>query len=397
MTLTNDAAAAVAPLDPAVVHAGIEALLPRIAEGAAAADRNRRVDDEVARGLRDAGAHRFLQPAAYGGAESSVVDHVRAVARVAEGCAAAGWCLAVWSVHNWMLAHYDAATQAEVWGADPTAVISGSIVPKTPFPDDGDGHVLVRGRFGFASGGDHADWLLVGGLVARDGRPTPCQTIVPAGATRLDHDSWQVMALRGTGSKDFEVDPAWPVRRDGVLFTADIATWTAPGQQVNRGWLYQGPYKPVALLVLAPPALGAAKAALSRFIERMGSHFLPLSGLVQRNDPAARLRVAESAAEIDAAERTLLAAAARCDELGRRPDRDPLAEETVCRDATFAVRLCARAVDRLFEAAGGSALQEGEPLARLWRDVHGARIHAALTWDAAAHNFANALLGPAGA
>ncbi|MEZ5261834.1 MAG: hypothetical protein R2755_08655 [Acidimicrobiales bacterium] len=206
------------------------------------------------------------------------------------------------------------------------------------------------------------------------------------------------MALRGTGSKDFEVDSAWPVRRDGVLFTADIATWTAPGQQVNRGWLYQGPYKPVALLVLAPPALGAAKAALSRFIERMGSHFLPLSGLVQRNDPAARLRVAESAAEIDAAERTLLAAAARCDELGRRPDRDPLAEETVCRMRRVRgapVRLGRRPAlrgRRWLGAAGGRTAGPD-----FWRDVHGACIHAALTWDAAAHNFANALLGPAGA
>ncbi|MEZ5261835.1 MAG: acyl-CoA dehydrogenase family protein [Acidimicrobiales bacterium] len=177
MTLTNDAAAAVAPLDPAVVHAGIEALLPRIAEGAAAADRNRRVDDEAARPACDAGAHRFLQPAAYGGAESSVVDHVRAVARVAEGCAAAGWCLAVWSVHNWMLAHYDAATQAEVWGADPTAVISGSIVPKTPFPDDGDGQ-CPRPRA--LSGSPPAATTPTGCWWVgwwRDGRPTPCQTI----------------------------------------------------------------------------------------------------------------------------------------------------------------------------------------------------------------------------
>lgn len=404
MTLTNDPRTPASldrpdRLDPAAVHAAVEALLPTIAAGAERADRDRRVDDGVARALREAGAHRLLQPAAHGGAESSVVDHVRAVAKVAEGCVAAGWCLAVWSVHNWMLAHYDATTQAAVWGTDPSAVISGSIVPRTPFPDDGAGCVSVSGRFGFGSGCDHADWLLVGGLVERDGRPNSCQTIVPASATRLDHDSWQVMALRGTGSKDFVVDPAVAVRRESVLFPADIASWEAPGQRVNPGWLYQGAYKPVALLVLAPPALGAARAALARFTERMGSHFIPLSGSVQRCDPVARARVAESAAEIDAAERTLLAAAEACDELGRLGllgRRDALAEETICRDTAWAVRLCATAVDRLFEAAGGSALQEREPLSRLWRDVHGARIHAALTWDAAAANYATALLGPIG-
>ncbi|MCC6434502.1 MAG: hypothetical protein IT196_05685 [Acidimicrobiales bacterium] len=398
MTLTNNprTGASLDRLDPVGVHAGLDSLLPTIAAGAAQADRDRRLDPAVAGALRALGAHRLLQPAVHGGAEATVVDHVRAVARTAEGCVAAGWCLAVWSVHNWMLAHYDAATQAEVWGADPSVLISGSIVPKAPFPEDGNGNVLVSGRFGFGSGSDHADWLLVGGVVERNGRPTPCQAVVPATATRIDHDSWQVMALRGTGSKDFVVDPPVAVRHDAVFCPGDDATRSAPGQQVNPGSLFQAPYKPVAMLVLAPPALGAAKAALARFTERMGGHFLALTGTVQRNDPAARLRVAESAADIDAAERTMLAAAASCDELGRRSERDPLAEATICRDTAYAVRLCAMAVDRLFEAAGGSALAEHEPLARLWRDVHGARIHAALTWDAAATNYAAALLGPIG-
>ena len=130
--------------------------------------------------------------------------------------------------------------------------------------------------------------------------------------------------------------------------------------------------------------------------QNTSGHFLALTGTVQRNDPAARLRVAESAADIDAAERTMLAAAASCDELGRRSERDPLAEATICRDTAYAVRLCAMAVDRLFEAAGGSAPAEHEPLAPPWRGVHGARIPAALTWDAAGPKHAPPLPRPVG-
>ena len=113
----------------------------------------------------------------------------------------------------------------------------------------------------------------------------------------------------------------------------------------------------------------------------------------QRDDPAARLRVVESAADIDSAERTLLATAELCDELGRIEGRDRLAEVTVARDSAYAVRQCAEAIDRLFEATGGSALARSEPLQRIWRDAHAVRAHAVLTWDAAAIQYGDVLLG----
>lgn len=124
----------------------------------------------------------------------------------------------------------------------------------------------------------------------------------------------------------------------------------------------------------------------------MEGHRLFLVRRSQRDDPAARLRVAEASAEIDAAERALISAAERCDAAGRAEGRDPLNEVTVARDSAFAVRLCATAVDRLFEAAGGSALDQAEPLQRLWRDVHAVRSHAVLTWDAAATQYSDVLL-----
>ena len=383
-----------APVVAQDVHAGIAALVPALAAGAAEADRNRCVNRDLALALRHLGAHRLLQPAVYGGAEATVVDHVRAVAAVAEGCVAAGWCLAVWSVHNWMLAHFDADTQAAVWGHDSAAMVSGSIAPKTPFRDDGDEHLLVEGRFGFTSGVDHADWVLVGGNVERDGRRTGAMIVAPRAQVEVDQSSWQVMALRGTGSKDLVIDPPLRIARRAAFFPDDSYAHAAPGQAVNTAPLYRAPYRGVAILVLAPPALGAAKAALARFLERLDGHSMMMARATQRLDAAARLRVVESAADIDAAERTLHAAAEVCDELGRCGAPDALREAAVARDAAYAVRLCARAVDRLFEAAGGSALAETEPLQRLWRDVHGARMHAVLTWDGVASVYADLLLGP---
>ncbi len=382
-------------VDPATALAATAELVPFLAAHAEEADRAGRVPEASIAALRAVGAHRMLQPRAFGGAQGSVTDHVRISAKAAEGCVAAGWCTALWSVHNWMLAHFDPVTQAEVW-ADPTALISGSIVPRTPFPDASarPDHVEVAGRFGFASGCDHADWLLVGGLVARDGRPSPAMVVVPHRDAAIDHSSWDVAGLRGSGSKDFVITGPLTVSRQRAMFLEDSPRRATPGQRHHAAVsLYQAPFLTVGILVLAPPALGAARAALARFVERLPTHTMR-TGRPQQLDPAARLRVAESAADIDAAERTLLAAASLCDELGLRTDRDLLAEAQVARDTAYAVRLCAQAVDRLFEAAGGSALQRTEPLQRLWRDVHAIRAHAVLTWDGAANAYADALLGP---
>ena len=78
------------------------AAAPRWAQAAEAAEINRRVSSTVAQDIREIGAHRLPPPACFGGAQATLRDHPLAVATAAEGCVAAGWCLAVWSAHNWM-------------------------------------------------------------------------------------------------------------------------------------------------------------------------------------------------------------------------------------------------------------------------------------------------------
>ncbi len=362
---------------------------PAFAARAGDAERSRSAPAASVATLQALGAHRLLQPRTFGGAERGIRDHCEVVAAASEGCMATGWCLAVWSAHNWMLAQLDARGQAELW-VTPDVRITASIVPRTRFESNADG-VLVHGRFPFGSGADHAGAFAVGGIVEIEGAPQGVIAVLPANAVTIDHESWQVMGLRGTGSKDLLVREPVRVPWQRVLRMAEVSRRTAPGQALPSAALYRAPFRPVAALVLAPPVLGAARAALARFIERTAGHALPMAGMAsQRQDPAARLRVAEASAEIDGAELLLLRAADDCDALGRRGEHDALAEARVLRDTAFAVRLCARAVDRLFEAAGGSSLAEAEPLQRLWRDIMAARSHAVLTWDAAAQAYASA-------
>ena len=145
----------------------------------------------------------------------------------------------------------------------------------------------------------------------------------------------------------------------------------------------------------AAPVIGAAKAAVRRFQERLDDHFLVALANTQRNDPAAGYRLAESTAEIHAAELLLYDAAARLDQLGGADEVDLLINASIVRDCGWAVRALAEAVDRLYEASGANVMRADEPMQRLWRDVNAARSHAILTWDHAANIYGKALLNNA--
>ena len=77
------------------------------------------------------------------------------------------------------------------------------------------------------------------------------------------------------------------------------------------------------------------KPAVRRFQERLDDHFLVALGDVQRNDPAAGYRLAESTAEIHAAELLLYDAAARLDQLGGVENVDPVLNASIIRDCGF--------------------------------------------------------------
>ena len=223
------------------------------------------------------------------------------------------------------------------------------------------------------------------------GGPVIC--LFPRDPSLIDASSWDVVGLSGTGSKDLVIDEPIRVPRHRVLFSIEAAEGRAPGQLHHDNPLYRCPFRATAALVLAAPVIGAAKAAVTRFVERLDSHVIMARGGSQRSDPAAGARLAESAAEVNAAELVLLEAAQLLDALGSESDPHPERVASIFRDTGYSVRLATRAVDRVYEASGGSALRRAEPIQRLWRDVNAARTHAIMAWDGSAQIYADAVLG----
>jgi len=63
-----------------------------------------------------------------------------------------------------------------------------------------------------------------------------------------------------------------------------------------------------------------------------------------------------------------------------------------CNDSC-AVRLCLRAVDRLYALAGMRAMEPASPFARIWRDIRAASPQVGTAWDPQATDYGRALFG----
>src|SRR5699024_7037562 len=148
-------------------------------------------------------------------------------------------------VHPWELAMADPKAIDEVLGDNPDTWMASPYAPMgVAVPTDG-GYIL-NGKWSFSSGTDHCDWLFIGAMVGdAEGKPVMppkiMHVLVPREDYTIDHDSWNVVGLRGTGSKDVIVKNAFlPTHR-----TMDSAKIMSGEQSKEMGLtqtLYNLPY-----------------------------------------------------------------------------------------------------------------------------------------------------------
>lgn len=357
-----------------------EALVPILRGRALETEKLRRLPESTLEDLRRAELLNIVQPASGGGFERSVTDLLELTATVARGCGSTGWCLGVMAVHNWLVGLFPEAAQREVFeNACPSfAAVFAPMGTSDPI----DGGVRLTGRWSFASGCDNGDWVAVSSSLTGD-TPDLVMHLIPKSDFTID-DTWFVAGLRGTGSKDIVIHDVFvPEHRTMSLIQAALGN--SPGHAVNDGPLFRIAFTGALIIALTGAALGIAEGAIEAFQEQLKKRVLVFSGQEQKQQPAAQLRLAEAAAEVDAARLLIMDA---CERMGRDAAEgktpDEAARVRYRRNAAYAVRLCTRAVDRLFEASGGGGLRDDAPLQRAWRDLHAVGAHAILVWDSAA-------------
>lgn len=170
----------------------VDGILDIVRAGAHESETAGRVPDATVQAMIDTGLFRALTPMRYGGLEMTPAAFFEGVMRIAEADSAAAWIAGQLNVHSFEIALMSEQMQDEFWGIDPDARASSSYAPIGAWTEVDGGHIL-NGTWTFSSGVDHAQWVLPGG---RDRN-----FVVPISDVSVDHGSWDVQGLKGTGSK----------------------------------------------------------------------------------------------------------------------------------------------------------------------------------------------------
>jgi 3-hydroxy-9,10-secoandrosta-1,3,5(10)-triene-9,17-dione monooxygenase len=369
-------------------------LVPAIRERASRAEQLRRLPDESWADFQAAGIFRAMQPQRYGGFELDPGTFYQGVMEVAAVCGSSGWIFAVMGAHNWHLALFPAQAQQDVWGEDDSVQLSTSLAP-TGRIERAEGGFRVSGRWSFSSGCDFCGWVVLGGVVppAEEGAPPDLRTFLLPRADYAIDDNWHVMGLSGTGSKDITVTDAFvPEYRTHSYREAFVLK--NPGMAVNTAPLYRLPFGLVFSYTLGAAAIGVATGALASFREQQRKRINIRDRSRAAEDPFMQWRLAESAAEIDAARDRLLQNFAQMMRLARAGETIPLEFRARCRwDCGKATDWSVQAVDWLMMASGGSGIFLDNPIQRAWRDIHAMQAHASNNVERAAAVFGRSEFG----
>lgn len=371
----------------------IGALLPEIEQRAQHTEDLRRIPDETVSSLLDAGFFKLMQPEQWDGYQVDPVTFYDAVRRIATACGSTGWVAGIIGIHNWHLSLFDQQAQEDVWGSDPATLISSSYAPMGR-GEVVDGGYRVNGSWAWSSGCDLAEWAVLGGPVIKDGKPVDFVSFLIPRSDYTIKDVWNVVGLRGTGSNTIDVKDVFVPRHRMLSFRA-MSMGQAPGLARNTAPVYRMPWGTIHPSTISAPIIGMAYGAYQAHVEHQGKRVrAAYAGEKAKEDPFAKVRIAEAASDIDAAWRQLAGNLQAEYDLIVAGEEVPMELRLAARrDQVRATGRAISAIDRLFENSGAHALENGTPIQRFWRDAHAGRVHAANDPERAYVAFGNGEFG----
>ncbi|MBT3991466.1 MAG: hypothetical protein HN731_08950 [Rhodospirillaceae bacterium] len=369
---------------PEELVARAHALIPNLRSRTAACEEERRIPQANLDEMFAAGLFNALKPKPFGGYEMGWDTLCDITLEIAEGCGSTGWIMGVCGGHPLMVTNFTNEVQAEVWDTNPNAIVSSAKMTSGSFKKV-DGGYVGSGIMAISSGSQHADWFFAGGSDI-EGSDKPLSTLIPLSEVTI-LDTWQVMGLAGTGSHDLEMTEVFVP--DAHAF---IGGTRPPGAGLYGG-LYKVGHRALGPYTLAAVVVGMSAGALSIFIEGIKSR-TSRHGDKVADFQSLQLRIAESAAELDAAKlliRTNSRIAMEYIGRGESVPRDIHAGLIV--DASYASLLACRAIERIFYAGGAGELFLDRDIQRIFRNVQAGRAQFGLNWDVQGTNYGRWALG----
>ncbi|WP_158257978.1 acyl-CoA dehydrogenase family protein [Sphingopyxis lindanitolerans] len=381
---------ALAELTPQSIIERMRALTGPLRAGARQAEEQRRPIDELWDEIRASGYFYMLVPKAYGGLEASIDEIVDATLPIAEGCASTAWVAIFGLVHNRHMVAFPKAFQDELFGGGRYGIIATGTVPMGQAKHV-DGGFVLNGLWKWSTCLTQADWVMLLAETEVDGQKTAGSFMVPVGDV-LSIDTWTTDGMRATGTHDVAVaDLFVPEHRVNLVQGRD---GSGRGAQLYDNPIYRVPLSPLLAFTTAVPVVGAAKAAVELYRERLSKHVKRGTEGSQSDKQASQIRLARADTMVAVAEATVRQAMK--DNLkGIELDGD---EQVVFRSKlraqmTFAAQLCRQAVQIVCESTGTSIHYLDNPLQRIWRDMMVMTSHIIFDDDVTMEQHGRGMLG----
>lgn len=356
----------------------IAVLEPMIRAASAETEARRRLADEVAEALVEAGFCRLFRPRAWGGLELDPLSAFRVIEELSRIDSAAGWNVtqanAMEPMGAWL-----SPEAGEVIFSSPDTVLAGSFFPpRRAVPTDG-GYRL-SGRCSFNSNCHAATWICAlaniyededsGPVLGDDGHPVTLLTFFPKDEAEIV-DNWDTLGMRGTGSHDVAVDDLFVPGERAVVFGPLGEPNPAHGGPLHRLTIWH------SIGCDAVPALGIAQAAIDDFVNLAANKTPSYTGTPLKERSIVQHRLGEAIATLEAARAYFYGVFRDAWETalsGKRLDMDARVRiQAACSHVPMAA---AEAMDLVHSLLGTSGIRNEKPFARHFRDIHTITQHA---------------------
>ena len=350
-----------APVTGDAVLDAARALAPTIAARATEVEGARRVPADLLDALVGAGCFRMLLPRSHGGAGADLPAALRLYETLAAADASVAWTVMIGGSAWVDLAGLPRATFDGLF-SDTDAIVAGVFAPSgsiTPV----DGGYRVTGRWGFASGCEHATVLYgncVEGVV--DGVPQMRMAVFAPDQVEID-DTWSVLGLRGTGSHHIRVadlrvsaDRTWRPLEDEPCLDEPVVRIPVPS---------------LIALMVASVAVGLAQGALDDAVALAGHKVPLLADAPLTADALFQADLANADTDLRAVRALLHESAGALWATAVEGEPFSLRQRAQARAAAvWATTRAVAVVETAYRSGGGTAIYRTCPLERRLRDIH---------------------------
>lgn len=349
------------------ISESLPVLAGAVGKRAAEIERARRIPRDLLEDLIAAGCFKVLLPPSHGGLGRDLSAAMRVFEALARADASVGWTVMIGASCWCDLVGLPRATFDELFAAGPGVIVAGVFNPSGSIAAEKSGY-RVKGRWSFASGCQHADWLFgncIEGIT--DGVPQMRMAVFSPDQVVIE-DTWTVSGLCGTGSHHFRVD--------GVLVPTVRTLDPLADNPCIDEVVARVPVPALLALAIGSVALGTAQGALDDVIALAVRKTPLLAESTLARNAHFQFQLARADTELRAARALLYESAGTI--WAAAAGGLPLTLEQRARvraAAVWATERAAEVVTRAYRAGGGGAVYAGSSLQRRLRDINAVTQH----------------------